>query len=403
VYRERQLAAVLRQALAGFPAVLVTGPRQSGKTTFLRHEAGEGVGYVSFDDPIERDFATVDPVGFLARFKQRAVILDEIQYVPSLLSQLKMRIDAEPQRCGRWLLTGSQQFGLMRDVSESLAGRIAILELPPFSHGELPRASLDKALWNGGYPIPALHPERRDLWLRGYIATYIERDVRQIRNIPYLRTFSQFLALAASRHGQQFHPADAARELGVSQPTIKSWAGVLEASYVAYLLPPWFRNYGKRVVKTPKLYFQDSALVSLLTRQPDAAAALAGPLAGALFEGWVVTEAVKAFMALGRKPELYFWRSHDGLEVDLLIVIGGKLQAVEVKLTATPGPGHLEPLTRFLSMARKEAIGPGLIVCRAAKVRDLPNGHRALPWKEFPGWLHKRLAGESGGKASRSS
>ena len=164
MYRQRQLAAALSQALVGFPAILVTGPRQSGKTTFLRHEAGEQVDYVSFDDPLERDFATVDPAGFLGRFARRPVILDEIQYVPALLSHLKMRIDAEPRRCGRWLLTGSQQFGLMRDVGESLAGRVAILELPPFSYPELPRSGLDALLWNGGYPLPALHPDRRDLW-----------------------------------------------------------------------------------------------------------------------------------------------------------------------------------------------------------------------------------------------
>jgi len=239
----------------------------------------------------------------------------------------------------------------MRDVSESLAGRVAILELPPFSHIEFPRATLDKMLWNGGYPIPALHPDRRDLWLRGYVSTYIERDVRQIRNIPDLRVFNQFLNLAAARHGQEFHPADLARELGITQPTVKSWGGVLEASYIAYFLPPWFRNYGKRVVKSPKFYFYDAALVSLLTRQPDAAAALAGQMGGPLLEGWVVIETVKAFMALGRKPDLYFWRSHDGLEVDLLIVIDGKLHPVEIKLTATPGAGHIEPLNRFLTVA----------------------------------------------------
>ena len=391
MYRRRQLASILGKALLAFPAVLVTGPRQSGKTTFLRHETGADVDYVSFDDSLERDFAGVDPAGFLARFANRRVILDEIQYVPALLSHLKMRIDAEPERCGRWLLTGSQQFGLMRDVSESLAGRVAILELPPFSHLEFPRLCLDSVLWNGGYPIPALHPDRRDLWLRGYVSTYIERDVRQIRNIPDLRAFNQFLNLAASRHAQEFHAADLGRELGISQPTIKSWAGVLEASYLAYFLPPWFRNYGKRVVKSPKLYFVDAALVTLLTRQPDAAAALAGPMGGPLLEGWVVIEAVKTFMALGRKPDLYFWRSHDGLEVDLLIMIGGKLQPVENKLTATPGAGHVVPLDRFLAVAADEASGPGIIVCRTDKERILPNGHSAMPWKAFPAWLRARL------------
>lgn len=398
MYRQRQLTSALQQALAGFPAVLVTGPRQSGKTTFLRHEAGKQLDYVSFDDPLERDFAGVDPAGFLGRFADRPVILDEIQYVPGLLPHLKMRIDAAPGRCGRWLLTGSQQFGLMRDVSESLAGRVGILELPPFSYTEFPRSGLDETLWNGGYPIPALHPDRRDLWLRSYVATYIERDVRQIRNIPDLRTFNRFLSLAATRHGQEFHAADLARELGITQPTVKSWGGVLEASYIAHFLPPWFRNYGKRVVKSPKFYFYDAALVTLLTRQPDAAAALAGQMGGPLLEGWVVTEAVKAFMALGRQPDVYFWRSHDGLEVDLLIVIDGKLQPVEIKLTATPGAGHVEPLNRFLALAGNEATGQGLLVCRTEKERALPNGHVALPWQLFPEWLQARLETSAGPK-----
>jgi hypothetical protein len=394
MYRHRQLAATLKRASAQFPAVLVTGPRQSGKTTLLRHETGANVDYISFDDPAERDFATSDPEGFLARLSKRAAILDEIQYAPGLLPYLKLRIDAERTRNGRWLLTGSQQFALMRDVSESLAGRVAILELPPFSHGELPRASLETTLWNGGYPIPALHPERRDLWLRSYVATYLERDARQIRNIPDLRTFNQFLSLAAAHHAQEFHPSELARELGVSQPTVKSWAGVLDASYIALFLPPWYRNYGKRIVKTPKFYFLDSALASFLTRQPDAASALAGPFGGALFEGWVVAEAAKAFMARGLRPDLYFWRSHDGLEVDLLIGLSGKFQPVEIKLTATPGSGHLQPLRRLLAAAGEDAAATGLIVCRVGKPQDLPGGHLALPWRDFPSWLAEKLDGK---------
>ena len=166
---------------------------------------------------------------------------------------------------------------------------------------------------------------------------------------------------------------------------------MLEASYIAHFLPPWFRNYGKRVVKAAKCYFHDAALVSLLTRQPDAEAALAGPMGGALLEGWIVTETVKAFMALGRKPDIYFWRSHDGLEVDLLIVINGKLLPVEIKMTATPAAGHLTPLDRFLAIACDEAVAQGLLVCRTENERVLPNGHIALPWQSFPGWLEARL------------
>jgi hypothetical protein len=372
--------------------VLVTGPRQSGKTTFLRAETADRADYISFDDPLERDFAIQDPAGFLARFTERPVILDEIQYAPALLPWLKMRIDAEPRRCGRWLLTGSQQFHLMRDVGESLAGRVALLELPPFSRLEYPRPTLEAELWGGGYPVPSLYPERRDLWLRGYFSTYVERDVRQLRNIADLHAFSQFLALAASRHAQQFHPAHLARELGLSQPTIKSWGGVLEASYLAYLLRPWARNYGKRITRAPKLYFQDSALVAFLTRQPDAAGMLAGPMGGSFLEGWVVVEAMKAFMALGRSPDIYYWRSHDGLEVDLLVMIHGRLQPVEIKLTATPTPAHFKPLDRFLGIAGDEAHSSGVLVCRTESERRGPGGHLAIPWHRFPAWLQDSLS-----------
>lgn len=395
MYIERALTPTLREAVNAFPAVLLTGPRQSGKTTLLRQVYGDAYAYVTFDDPLERDFALTDPNGFLDRFAGKPLILDEIQYVPELLPYLKMRIDAgltpTGEHLGRWLLTGSQQFELMRNLTESLAGRVAILDLYPLSAREHPPASLTKAIWLGGYPVPALHPERRDLWTRSYIRTYLERDVRQIKNVGDLRAFEQFLGLCAALHGQEHHKAGLARDCGISQPTVAAWMGVLEASFVVTLLPPYFRNFGKRLIKTPKLYFLDPALVTTLTRQPDGAAALAGPMGGALFEGWVVTEAIKAFAARGRKPDLFYWRSQDGLEVDLLILAGGRLHPVEIKLTATPTARHVEPLNRLKTVLGEEAAREGVLVCTSAEERPLPGANRMIPWQTFPSWISTLL------------
>jgi hypothetical protein len=391
MYVERTLTGTLKEALRSFPAVLVTGPRQSGKTTLLREVFGAGSAYVTFDDPLERDFARVDPVGFLDRFGERMAILDEIQYVPELLGHIKMRIDADPAATGRWLMTGSQQFELMAGLSESLAGRVAVLDLYPFSALERPQLTLTEAIRCGGYPIPALFPERLDLWVRSYIRTYLERDVRRIKNVADLRAFELFLGLCAARHGQELRKADLARECGLSQPTIAAWIGVLETSFVVHLLPPFSGNLGKRLVKSPKLYFVDTAIATTLTRQPDTAAALAGPMGGALLEGWVVTEAVKASAARGRKPDLFFWRSRDGLEVDLLVQAGGLLHQVEIKLTATPTSRHVEPLGRLRALLGDAAAPAGLLVCQVPEERPLPGGHMALPWHRFPAWIAEVL------------
>ena len=392
-YLPRRLTEALSDALGGFPAVLVTGPRQSGKTTLLREEFGEDAGYVTFDDPLERDYARSDPEGFLDRFGEGRAILDEVQYVPELFQYLKIRIDRERHANGRWLLTGSQQFGLMARVTESLAGRIAILELLPLSLLELPEAErldLAREIWLGGYPDPRLHPETRDLWMSAYVQTYVERDVRQLHNVQDLRAFETFVALCATRHGQDLNMASLSREAGISQPTVKAWLGALEAAYLVRLLPPYFESFGKRVVRSPKLYFLDSGLAATLTRQPSAEAALAGAMGGALFEGWVVSEAIKAFAVAGKRPELYFWRSHDGLEVDLLLRAGDRLVPIEIKLTATPTARHVQPLERFKHLAGDTAAEQGLLVCRTAEERPLPHGHLALPWRLFPDWLRGR-------------
>lgn len=394
MYLQRHLSSTLRQAMRQFPAVLVTGPRQAGKTTLLEHETGADCAYVSFDDPVERAFALSDPAGFLDRFGAQRVILDEVQYAPELLSSLKLRIDRERQRYGRWLLTGSQQFHLMRNVGESLAGRIAILDQLPFSIAELSGSTppaLEELIWNGCYPEPALSPDKRELWLRAYIQTYLERDVRQLQHIRDLRAFEQFVALACARHAQAFNSAALAREVGVTLPTARSWAGLLEASWLLYLLPPFFNNLGKRITKAPKLYVLDPAIVCYLTRQPAAAAALSGAMGGALFEGLMVIEALKAFTNRGLKPALWYWRSHDGLEVDLIVQGESGLIPVEIKLTATPLPRHTESLRRFRALAGPEQCGPGVLVCRVPQTQALPHGMTALPWQEFPRWLSEQV------------
>jgi predicted AAA+ superfamily ATPase len=393
VYVPRSLAPTLAAALGQFPSVLVTGPRQSGKTTFLLEEFGHGARYLSLDDPLERDFARTDPNGFLDRFGEARVVLDEIQYAPDLLPYLKIRIDRNRQAHGRWLLTGSQQFQLMANVSESLAGRIALLELLPFSLLETAGArSLDlpSMIWNGSYPEPALAPEKRDLWIASYIQTYVERDVRQLLNVQDLRTFETVLGLCAARHGQELNVADIARSAGVSQPTVKTWISLLEAAYILRLLPPYFENFGKRIIKSPKVYFLDPAIVCALTRQPGAEAALAGAMAGSLFEGLVIAEAYKVFALRGKRPDLHFWRSRDGLEIDLILRLGQELIPVEIKLTATPTLKHAELLGRFKALAGAEA-SEGVLVCSVPERRPLPGNNVAIPWQEFPHWLAERV------------
>lgn len=387
MYIPRLLKEIFRKAVHQFPAVLITGARQSGKTTFLQHEMPE-VEYVTFDDPLNRDFALKDTNGFLDRFKGKTVILDEIQYVPEILQYIKMRIDRQ-RKPGIWIMTGSQQFHLMHTISETLAGRIAVLELGPFSLNEARAETkqLEDLVWTGLFPEPSCYPEKRDLWLKSYIQTYLERDVRQIENIRDFRAFELLINLSAAFHSQEFHPAALARDCGVSQPTIKSWSKVLEAGYLAILLQPFFKNFGKRVIKTPKFYLSDPSLVCYLTRQPSPEAALRGSMGGALFEGLIVSEVWKAFFNRGQKPAAYFWRSQGGVEIDLIIPQKGKLWPIEIKRTATPSPQHLKGVDTFKVLSKKEAAPYGVLVCCVDKKKELPERNIALPWFEFPHWL----------------
>jgi len=361
-YHERALEDGVLNASGQLPVLLVTGPRQVGKTTLLRHLCGSDRGYVTLDDPTRRELATADPALFLQRFPP-PVLIDEVQYAPQLLPHIKMEVDRNPTP-GRFWLTGSQHFLAMRDVTESLAGRVAILNLLGFSTREadereirlppfLPTrerltereasarpTNLDEAferIWSGSFPALVAGPVRdRDLYYGSYLQTYLQRDVRDLAQIGSQESFVRFLGAAAARTGQLVNLSDLARDVDVSVPTAKSWLSILEESFQVLLLRPYHTNLTKRLVKTPKLYFLDTGMASYLTRWSSPRTLAAGALAGAILETFVVTEILKSFWHRTRRPSIWFYRDRDGKEVDLVIEHDGRLHGVEVKLGASP-------------------------------------------------------------------
>lgn len=392
MYRSRHISTCFKHALSHFPSCVLTGARQTGKSTFLQKELPD-YRYVTFDAPDQRDLAEHDPLGFLDSLSAaKGAILDEIQYVPHILHYLKMDIDRE-RVPGKWVLTGSQQFHLMKNISESLAGRTALFDLSPFCHSELGSSRpLAELLFTGFYPEPSLNPEFRETWIRTYLQTYLERDIRNLGNVRDIKSFEVIVKLLAARHAQELNISAVSRQSGSSMETIKGWVGLLESSYLLYALPPFHNNLGKRIVKSPKSYFMDSGLAAYLTLQPSADALLAGSMGGAFFEGFVVSEAVKCFFNCGKQPSLYYWRSHDGLEVDLIIQIGNTLYPVEIKTSATPKSTFMDPITRFKKNAEPTfAVEQGLLVCQAKERTALPNGNLCLPWQEFYPWLEALL------------
>lgn len=367
----RQLTPQLELALRHFPAVLLTGPRQTGKTELLKHAFPTAM-YHSFDTLETRRLAATDPRSLLMPDAER-IIFDEIQAAPEILHHVKEAIDQD-RRPGRFILTGSQQFALMKGVSESLAGRVAIFQLLPFAYGEISpfvSPSLGQLILAGMYPQVQLTADlNRDLWFASYISTYLERDLNRQIAIRDLRAFEAFLQLLASRVGQELNLHKIAAGCGINQITAKAWLSALEAAYIVYLLPPYFRNYGKRVIKSPKLYFLDTGLVCHLVKLRDPEHALTGPMSGALFENFVVVEYLKKFLFAGEKPPLYYWRSHGGIECDLLIDHGAQFQPIQIKLSHTIGPGHAVALRKFLEITGAHAVTP-LIISQAT--------HTALP------------------------
>lgn len=369
-YIHRDIEPTLFKAIESFPGVVVTGPRQSGKSTLLLHSLPE-YDYLTLDDPATRERAISDPRLLLATLGPR-VIIDEIQWAPDLLPYIKMEIDRRRDKNGSFVITGSQHFSLIKGLTESLAGRVAVLELLPFSISEIKSFSPDsdnlsefvRAALRGSYPEALLkHELDAGMWFGSYIQTYLERDVRTLANIGNLREFQRFFQLLATRCSQVLNMSSFANDLGVAVSTIKNWLSILEASRIIYLLSPYYSNLGKRVTKAPKLYFMDIGLVCYLTGIRDQDHLIKGPMAGALFENYCIQETLKRFFNRGRRPNIYYLRTSNGLEVDLLIEQSFQnLVAVEIKLSRTPSPSMRSNLVRFGKLFNKLNITRSFLV-----------------------------------------
>lgn len=390
-YISRDVRQTLLNAARNFPAVVVTGPRRAGKTTLLRRLFPRA-DYVLLEDPDVQARARSDPRGLLDSLRPPA-LFDEIQNVPELFAYIRTRIDENPSAMGQWLFTGSQEAPLMQGVTESMAGRAAILQLLPLSLAESDRVTLHA----GGYPEALARPKARDLWFSSYIQTYLERDVRAIVNVRDLATFRRFLALLASRHGQILNRTGLAAPLGVSVPTISEWLHVLEITGQIILVPPYFENFGKRLIKSPKVYILDSGLACHLLGIRSQAELNRSPFLGPLFEGFVAAEILKHQVNRGRRKELYYFRDQQGLEVDFLFPgESGGLWLAECKASKTVQPAMAGPLQSLRrAMGNHEPVHAAIIHPKAAHpapMRAVAPQVEALDVREFLDVLAGRSA-----------
>ena len=352
-YIHRQIEPLLLKAAKQFPAIVLTGPRQTGKSTLLQHIFPDHH-YVTLDDPVVRKICMDDPAIFLETTPAPCVI-DEVQYVPDILFHIKIQIDKKRDLSGQYILTGSQIFPLMKGLTESLAGRIAIFELQGLSLDELPEKDRNipdffKRIFTGTYPDPLIHKVDRSLFYSSYIQTYLERDIRQIQNVQDLSQFHNFLELLAGRAGNLLNLSEISKELGISQPTVKRWLSLLENTRIIYLLRPYFKNLNKRIVKSPKLYFMDTGLLSYLLKYPDSITLSSGPANGAVLENYLLSEVIKKKINNNISAELFFYRDSNKNEIDLIIDRGYKQTLCEIKLNKNISKRHYGHLVKLQNL-----------------------------------------------------
>ena len=403
MYYERTIRRIWLEASTQFPVLLLTGPRQVGKTTFLQHTAEESRAYVSLDDPNMRALANQDPALFLDRY-DGDVLIDEIQYAPNLLPHIKMLVDAN-KKAGQFWLTGSQQFLMMKGVSESLAGRVAVLNLLGFSNEERTQQEADgvpflpgtkslntkikespvpnlkrvyKHIWQGAFPaLIAGSAKNRELYYSSYLQTYLQRDIRDLAQVGNEIAFTQFVKACAARTGQMLNLTDLAKDVDISLPTAKNWLAILQASFQVYLLQPYHSNITKRLVKTPKLYFLDTGLCTYLTGWSDPVTLEAGAMSGAIFETYVFSELLKSYWHRGLQPPIYYYRDKDGREIDFVFEQNQTLYPIEVKKSATLQTSWIKS---FVALERlKKTMGRGIVVCMVKQALPLDQNNIAIP------------------------
>ena len=410
MYLQRTIEKFLRKAARHFPVILITGARQVGKTTLLKTLAEPQREYITLDDPVVLQLAKTDPALFFQRYKA-PLIIDEIQYAPELLPYIKMIVDRTRKKNLFWL-TGSQHFHIMKGITESLAGRVAILHLMGFSFNEskgeglkvkpfLPKNKISvkdaledrlslmdvySHIFRGSFPALHVEPEMDwNLFYSSYVQTYLQRDVVEIINIVNRMSFIRFLKAVAARTAQLLNLSDLARDADISPNTAKKWLSVLQASGIVYLLQPFHTNLSKRLVKAPKLYFLDTGLCTWLTEWSSPETLEAGALSGAIFETWIFTEILKTYLHNGLEPSLYYYHDKDRKEIDLLIFKNGRVYPVEIKKTASP---NRDMVSVFKSLKRLGLnIGSGCLICLCNDILPLMNNVYALPvdylFKEF--------------------